>query len=309
MFKYEPSDWLSHLFDIKGSMFREIIYRVLLCVLWAAVVVFAQSVLKRHGHSVAIPSQAHALIGTALGLLLVFRTNSSYDRFWEGRKLWGSMVNTCRNLARAGSVYLAADWQLATRLLQWTIAFPWATMGVLRAQHGLGPGEIELPELEREAVLESGHVPLAVACRLSATIAEARRRELISDFVQMTLDNNVQLLMDYVGACERIRNTPLPFAYVVHLRRAIIAYCFTLPFALVADFGWATVFATLLIAYTLYGIEEIGVEIEDPFGLDVNDLPLIRLCGMIEENVREVIENLPGRPPELAPVRNLPSSS
>ena len=299
MLKYESSDWAGHLLDVKGSMFREIIYRVLLCVVWSGVVVAVEKVIAPE-YSLAIPSVGHALIGTALGLLLVFRTNSSYDRFWEGRKLWGSIVNETRNLARLASVYFAADPSLVLRFLQWTIAFPWSVMNLLRGNRGLGPIGTELPREEVAEVLSKVHCPLAVACRMTGMIADARRREVVSDFIQIALDQNVQLLIDYTGACERIRNTPLPFAYVVHLRRALIAFCFTLPFALVKEFGWGTIFATLLIAYTLYGIEEIGVEIEEPFGLDVNDLPLGRICATIEENIREVLDPLP--PTDLDPL-------
>jgi putative membrane protein len=98
------------------------------------------------------------------------------------------------------------------------------------------------------------------------------------------------LLIDYIGACERIHKTPLPFAYVVHLRRALILYCITLPFALIESYGWSTVIDTLLIAYILFGIEEIGVEIEDPFGEDDNDLPLEKICATIEGNLLSVIQ-------------------
>ena len=114
---------------------------------------------------------------------------------------------------------------------------------------------------------------------------KARDKGLISDITLASLDHNVQLLVDYLGGCERINSTPLPFAYMVHLRRVIIVYCFTLPFALVETFGWLTVLATLGVAYTLFGIEEIGVEIENPFGNDVNDLALEDLCGKIAKNL------------------------
>jgi putative membrane protein len=99
------------------------------------------------------------------------------------------------------------------------------------------------------------------------------------------LDNNIQSLIDAVGGCERIRKTPLPFAYVVHLRRTLVIYCFTLPFALVESFGWWAVFDVALVAYMFFGIEEIGVEIEGPFGHDENDLPLKDICDTIHKNV------------------------
>jgi ion channel-forming bestrophin family protein len=132
---------------------------------------------------------------------------------------------------------------------------------------------------------------MAAARKISEQFAEAKSRGTISDYVQVSLDQNVQLLVDYMGACERIHNTPMPFAYMVHLRRALILYCFTLPFALLDRFGWWTIAVVLLISYVLYGVEEIGVEIEDPFGEDENDLPLEDICRTIESNVRELTTN------------------
>jgi putative membrane protein len=126
--------------------------------------------------------------------------------------------------------------------------------------------------------------------RLSALLAEARAEGRLSDHLLVALDQNVHLLTDHLGACERIHKTPLPFAYMVHLRRALILFCFTLPFALVGDFGWGTIPDTLLVAYVFFGIEEIGVEIEDPFGVDDNDLPLERLCATIERDLLALID-------------------
>ncbi len=288
MIDYDPHDWRSHLLDIKGSMLRDIFARVFSCVLWSAVVVS----IHKFYFPLAIYQDGHVLIGVALGLLLVFRTNASYDRFWEARKQWGAIVNETRNLARAASVLLAADPELLTKLLRWTIAFPYAVMHQLREDRGLGPIAASLPPNEVRSVLAANHVPLAVTTRMSEQLAEARRRGLISDYVQMTLDQNVQQLVDYFGACERIHRTPLPFAYVVHLRRAVIIYCFTLPFTLLEHFGWATIFVTLFLSYTLYGIEEIGVEIEDPFGQDDNDLPLERICGTIQANLSDILDHV-----------------
>ncbi|MGQ0637126.1 MAG: bestrophin family protein [Planctomycetaceae bacterium] len=293
MVDYDPHDWNSHLLDIHGSMIREIFARVLTCVLWAlAVTLVHEWYFLPYGRSLGIPESGHALIGVALGLLLVFRTNASYDRFWEGRKQWGSIVNECRNLARAASVYLAANPALARRLITWTSAFAWSTMHRLRGKCDLGRIAEELPADDVREVLAETHGPLAVARRMTGLIVEARHKGIVSDYVQVTLDQNVQLLVDYMGACERIHNTPMPFAYMVHLRRALILYCFTLPFALVDHFGWGTWMAVLLIAYVLYGVEEIGVEIEDPFGEDENDLPLERICGTIEDNLRGIAETL-----------------
>jgi putative membrane protein len=251
---------------------------------------------------VGFPETAHSLVGVALGLLLVFRTNASYDRFWEGRKQWGAMVNESRNLARSASVHLAAAPDLVRPLLMWTSVFAWATMHRLRGRSELGAIAAQLPPAEVLAVKAEGHGPLAVSRRMTALIAEARRRGLISDYVLISIDRNVQLLIDYMGACERIRNTRIPYAYMVHLRRALILYCYTLPFALLDRFGWGTIVAVLLIAYTLFGIEEIGVEIEDPFGEDLNDLPLDRICETIEGDLKNTAETLEPKTIEAAPL-------
>ncbi|RYZ37689.1 MAG: hypothetical protein EOO71_26990 [Myxococcaceae bacterium] len=280
MVEYDPHRWWSYFHYLRGSMVKEIVGRVLLCVVWSAgVVAFSLHV----GH-VGVPPTVHTLAGISLSLLLVFRTNASYDRFWEGRKLWGGIVNETRNLARASEVFLGRT-PLYVPLVRWTATFPFAAAGWLRGQRQLGPQASLLPQDSVQEVLSAQHVPLGVARRMTAVLDEGRRSGLYPEYVQMQLDQNIQLLVDYLGGCERIHRTPMPFAYMVHLRRALILYCFTLPFALVDTFGWVTVPSTFVVAYVFFGIEEIGVEIEDPFGTDDNDLPLDTICDNIQNNL------------------------
>lgn len=286
MIDYDNRVWSHHLFEIRGSMVREISGRVALCVAWSVVVVAGHHLFR----TMEIQPTSHGLVGVALGLLLVFRTNASYDRYWEGRRQWGNVINESRNLGRAARAYLAGESELLEEIGLWTTQFPYALMNSLRGAVGLGPSASRLPAAEVEAVLAAGNVALGVAARISERLVRARDRGVISDYVAVTLDQNVQLLVDYMGSCERIHKTPLPFVYVIHLRRSLILYCFTLPFALVNTYGWCAVPATLLVAYTFYGIEEIGVEIEDPFGHDANDLPLERFCATIERDLRELCE-------------------
>lgn len=281
MIQYDHHIWTDHLFSLKGSVVQQIATRVLVFGALSAGVV----ALFQHVPAVAVPATVHSLLGTALGLLLVMRTNSSYDRFWEGRKQWGAIVNETRNLARAASVLLGDDPALVKAISRWTAAFTWATMHRLRGHRGLGPVAALLTPAEVEDALAQPHPPLFIARRLTALIDGAKRKGLVSDIQQATLDANVQQLIDYMGACERIQKTPLPFAYAVHLRRALIAFCITLPFAIVKEFGWDTVPATLLVSFVFFGIEEIGVEIENPFGTDENDLPLEAICETIQGNV------------------------
>jgi ion channel-forming bestrophin family protein len=202
----------------------------------------------------------------------------------------GGMVNECRNLARQGGVYLQGCEDLRRELILWTASFPYASMSVLRNLRSMAPSSNQLPAEQVQQVLQSQHLPLAVAGQMTRVLRSARDRQVISDYVLGQLDHNINLLVDYIGACERIHRTPLPFAYMVHLRRALILYCFTLPFALVGDLHWWTVAGTFLLAFVFFGIEEIGVEIEDPFGQDENDLPLERFCQTIEGNLLAVLD-------------------
>jgi len=287
MIDYDPHDWRSHLLDIHGSMLREILWRVLSCVLWAAVVtiVYESAIGDDPEAKPAIWTMAiHTVLGTALGLLLVFRTNTSYDRFWEGRRMWGNIINESRNLARFCHAYVP-DPPLRQRTLAWLVAFVYASMHKLRGERALGPDSERLPAEEARQALACDHVPLGAARQITSYLAAARNAGHISDILLTAGDQNVQLLVDYVGSCERIHKTPLPFAYMVHLRRALLLYCYSLPLALVRDFAWWTIPCTLMVAYILMGIEEIGVEIEDPFGDDENDLPLEEFCALIKGNV------------------------
>jgi putative membrane protein len=304
MIDYDPKHWTSHLLDLRGSMFHAIIGRVLACVGWSTVVLVVHQWLVHRfnfDHD-SIPPTAHTLVGVALGLLLVFRTNTSYDRFWEGRKLWGSIVNESRNQARACTVFLKDDPGLVRACVRWSIAWAYAAKESLGGRVGLGPVARSLPVDEVESALAAGHVPLHISRRITSLLADARDRGLISDFVMLAIDANNQQLIDYLGGCERIKKTPLPFAYMVHIRRALILYCFTLPFALVDSFGWGAIVGTLLVAYIFFGIEEIGVEIENPFDGDDNDLPLERICQSIERDLLGLIGDKASEPSKAEPI-------
>src|SRR5947209_10648050 len=192
MIHYDPHSWWSHfLLPIRDRHLR-VFYRAAWFAAWAALVLYVHHYWVWAG----ISEKAHTLIGVAVGLLLVFRTNAAYDRFWEGRKLWGSIINETRNLGRAASVLLAGAPDLLRRLLRWTAAFPFAAMHSLRGEKSLGPAAEGLPAEQTADAVAANHVPLAVSRNVSLVLAQARGRGLISDYVQMTLDHNVQLLID-----------------------------------------------------------------------------------------------------------------
>jgi putative membrane protein len=208
MIDYEPHDWWSHFWDVKGSMVREIGGRVALFTLWStAVVVVDKSVgdLPVVGDW-SISLSLLAVIGSALGFLLVFRTNSAYDKFWEGRKLWGGIVNESRNLARQAVVHLDDEPALRDEVLGWTAAWPYLAKHLLRGTPAELPAETarRLPAERVAAILRAQHPPLAVSTEIAGLLARARDRGLLSDYLYGVIDQNNQLLIDYMGACERI---------------------------------------------------------------------------------------------------------
>jgi len=279
--EYDPHQWRSTFFALRGSMVRAIAVRSGLAMVFATTITVLHFYVTPLSFNEA--AAAHGLIGPALSLLLVFRTNASYDRWWEARKLWGTIVNTCRNLARASSVHLSDEPERLTRVLALTASFPGTAMRELRG----APRVISesLSPVDREALARPGHLPTATCTRITALLDERRRQGRLPDMVFTSLDAHVATLVDAIGACERIHKTPLPFAYVVHLRRAIVLFCGTLPFALLGRFGVVALPLTFVISYVLFGIEEIGVEIEDPFEGDDNDLPLEKITATIERDV------------------------
>jgi ion channel-forming bestrophin family protein len=282
LIEYDPHHWRSHFFDLRGSLVREIAYRVGLCVLTA----IAVSIAFHYHKDVAIPGMPHTIVGPALSLLLVFRTNTATDRFWEGRRLWGSIVNTSRNLRRKGDALFRDEPATAALITELTIAWFWAARAHLVDEKTVGP-TTRLSAEQQARALKASHVPVYLAGELSAIVMDARRRNVITDRHQQMLDTEIGGLIDFVGGCERIDSTPLPYAYAVHLRRALVLYCLTLPFALVSSFGEWTVLPSLIVSYVLIGIEEIGTEIEGPFGRKHNDLPLDRICQRLEANLRD----------------------
>ncbi len=261
-------------------MVREIGYRVGLCALTAV----AASLLHHYGLPSAMSDKPHLMVGPALALLLVFRTNTANDRYWEGRRLWGGIVNSARNLRRKAAV-LIAEPATVERLVEWSILFAWATRAHLIDRRAIGESS-RLSAEDQAAALAAPHIPILAAERLTAIITDAKQRGVLTDVQQVAFDLDVQALVDHLGGCERIDSTPLPFAYAVHLRRALVLYCVSLPFALVSTFGEWSALVTFVIAYILIGIEEIGAEIEGPFGVRYNDLPLDAICTRLQDHLR-----------------------
>lgn len=282
MIDYDGRAWLGILFKLRGSVIPRLLPRALV-----AAGVGALAVLALRERDFKIPTLAHTLVGVALGLLLVFRTNASYDRYWEGRRLIGFIVNRSRDLARQAATYIA-NAEARAQLGALIPAFYWATAQTLRKSTEVGRmGELltEAQNAKLAGVTHRAPVILRLITEvLQAEVAAGR----LSEQKLQAMDGNLTAFNDALGGSERILKTPIPFAYAQHIKIFVVLFCFSAPFAMAEGMGWATPVVSALLALALFGVDEIGVEIEDPFGDDPNDLPLDAIGTGIEKAVGEV---------------------
>jgi putative membrane protein len=265
-------------------------------------------------HPAVLTLVPFSLIGLALGIFLGFRNNTSYDRFWEGRKLWGRFVNTSRTLARQITTLIHSQEEaqeaevtaLHRELVYVLIAYIHGARLHLREQtQERGAQELApfLPPERLEALLSSSNAPIALLASLGHSFQQAWRRGWVHTLHLPVLESSLTALTDIQGGCERIKKTPIPFSYTVLIHRIVGVYCLTLPFGIVDQVGYLTPLVVLMISYTFLGLDAIGDEIEDPFGEDLNDLPLSALSRMIEVNLRETLGET-DLPPMLQPDEN-----
>ena len=290
--------WFQLLFEYRGSALPKIRGRLLAVFLVACLVTVASELFGRVTSDLTIVP--FTLISLALGVFLGFRNNTSYDRYWEGRKLWGRMVNDARSFTRLTLHLIAPDATEAPRLsaeqtrslqrelVYRVIAFSHALRLHLRNELSdtsdlvrlLAPAELAGLSVQR-------NVPLFIANTISERIALARRQGVLRHRDVHLLENMVSDMVDVQGGCERIRNTPIPWSYTVLMHSIVAAYCFFLPFGLVATTHTLTPVVVALIAYAFLGLDAVGDELEQPFGLEDNDLPLVALTRTIEVNLRQ----------------------
>ena len=268
-------------------MLRRILEADLVVGAYAAAVVWATR--AEYLPSFRISAVAFPVMTLLLSFLLGFRTNTAYDRWWEGRKQWGALVNVCRNLALFLSAQLPVD--DATRREAFAVeisAFVAALNHFLRRDLDLAKLP-DLAEAERASLAPVEHVPLALAGRLASRVEQLHAAGEMTDMHLLDLRTRLGQLMDISGACERIKNTPIPFSYSSYMKNLVLWFCLLMPFGIQADNGYATVPLVMLTFGCLVGLEMLAADIEDPFGYDENDLPLGRITHMIRRNVHEVL--------------------
>jgi len=292
MISYNPKDWLRFIFRFhKGDTLRQLLVFMLIISAYSAVIAYLELEYWKlsKANYISKVSIFHQLLGFVLSLLLVFRTNTAYDRWWEGRKLWGSLVNNSRNLAIKLNALLSFDDETERKFFGRMIPL-FAT--VLRDHLSLETTRLALDSEEHPELANldnNKHVPNQVASLITRRIYRLYKENKISGDELITLNSEVQSFTDICGACERIKNTPIPYSYSSFVKKFIVIYVITLPFGFVFDLGYFVVPVVAFIFYVLASLELIAEEVEDPFGGDQNDLPTEKIAQNIQKHVRELL--------------------
>jgi putative membrane protein len=258
-------------------------------------------------HKMQLTTIPFTLMGLPLAIFLGFRNNSAYDRYWEGRKLWGELVLRSRNFARQclsmvdDEANQPAAEHLRTRMIRRTMAFAHALRHNLRRSEAGDDVAVHLHPAEWVAMRGRVNLHQALMLEMGEDLARCRRAGLVDSVRAATLDATISAMVATAASCERIKNTPVPFSYTLLLHRTAYLYCFLLPFGLVDTIGFMTPLVVAIVAYTFFGLDALGDEIEEPFGLSPNDLPLDAICRAIEIDMRDALGDA-DLPPPLTPV-------
>lgn len=291
MIKYNPKSWFKLIFAIHKSDTLRILWKELIYIgVFTSLITFL--IIHYGGNYIASLEKLitlYSLIGFVISLLLVFRTNTAYDRWWEGRKKWGALVNDSRNLAIKveTSVKDEANRDVLRRMIG---NFPMAMKEHLRNRRNLDL--LEVTEEERSLLQDKVHVPAAISHIITDATKASKRAGEITEEEYITIDHNINALLDSLGACERIKNTPIPFSYSLFIKKFIFIYVTTIPLAFITVFGYYSALIALFVFYVLVSMEVLAEEIEDPFGEDDNDLPTDDLSEKIRSNVNEIFSGV-----------------
>lgn len=291
MISYNTKDWFSFIFRFhKADTFRKLLPLIFFISIYSAIVAWLEMEywqLSENSYVKNIPLM-HGMLGFVISMLLVFRTNTAYDRWWEGRKLWGALVNNSRNLAIKINALFESDKEQKSFFRNTISAYAFAL-----AKH-LQSSKVNTEVDEGMAKIwshlsDEEHKPNHIASMMLKRIVALRNEGRLSNEEWIILNGELSSFTDVCGACERIKNTPIPFSYSIFLKKFIFIYVMTLPFGYVFSLGYYVVPVVAFIFYVLASLEIIAEEIEEPFGGDANDLPTMQIAAKIQQNVGEII--------------------
>lgn len=291
---YNAKDWLGFIFKIhKSDTVRKLWPSIILMGLLSWLVAYLELDYFDLSQNSALKNTSilHTVIGFVLSLLLVFRTNTAYDRWWEGRKIWGKLVNDSRNLSvklnallpeddKVSRIYFANKIKLFAKVLHTHLTSE-STKYML--------DEEEHPEYED--YLKAQHPPTKIVGKMYVALQKLEREKVLTPQDKIILNENLNGLLDVAGACERIKNTPIPIAYAVFIKKFIFVYVLTLPIGYVFTTGYFIVPLVMIIFYVLLSIELIAEEIEDPFNGGTDDLPTAKIAQNIGKYVSNVLKD------------------
>lgn len=286
MVSYNTKDWFTFIFKFhKADTFRTLFPLMIGIGFYSGIVGYLEVEVWQLADNSYVKNITimHGMLGFVISLMLAYRINSAYDRWWEGRKLWGSLVNNSRNLAIKLSVILTEenDRKFFRKLIP--------SYASILNKHL--KGEEVSKELFDDITFEQhhNHKPNQVAKIMFHKVNDLYNSKKITGDQLIILNAEVQSFTDICGACERIKNTPIPYSYSAFIKKFIFFYVMTLPFGYAFSLGYLVVPVIVFIFYVLASLELISEEIEDPFGNDENDLPTKKIAENIKKHVEEII--------------------
>lgn len=285
MINYNPKAWFNFIFHIhKADTFRKLWPLMLSVGAFSGVVALLELHFFRLSGNNAVSNinMVHSILGFVISLLLVFRTNTSYDRWWEGRRLLGELTNVSRNLAiKIKALKLGKE---ETDFFNYAIPkYAFVLKDHLREKQHFGKNSLLIE-------VDAGkHIPNQIARSLSARIYNLVATGKVSGDQLIILSTDLNKFTDICGGCERIKRTPIPFSYSTFIKKFLFVYVITLPFGWVFSLGFFVMLLVPFVLYVLASLELIAEEIEDPFGNDANDLPMDDICNNIEKHVGEIL--------------------
>lgn len=287
MVDYNTKDWIIFIFRFhKSDTFRQLLPLMILIGFYSGGIAYLELEYWKLSEKSYVKNLTlmHTTVGFVLSLLLAYRTNTAYDRWWEGRKLWGSLVNNSRNLAIKLHAFLEQD----SDRNYFKHLIP--TYAAVLSKHLMNEevSQTLFDGLDLE-IDHHKHQPNQLAKMLFQKANEIYKAEKISGDQFIILNAELQSFTDICGACERIKNTPIPYSYSAFIKKFIFFFVMTLPFGFVFSLGYYVIPVVVFIFYVLASLELIAEEIEDPFGLDSNDLPMTKIAANIKKNVEEIL--------------------
>ena len=289
MVTYNPKDWIKLIIYLHKS---DTLRMLLPAILLLGAITGGVSYLEQHYLQTILPANLsvfHQISGFIISLVLVFRINSAYDRWWEGRKLWGSLLNNSRNIAIKLNAILPGDDIRSRKEIQHLLS----TYATVLKEHLRGKNAMDQIEFNsvflKETYEKAGHKPNYVASVLNKRIIQLCEQHAGAQTNYLILNENVDDLTEICGACERIKNTPIPYSYSIFIKKIVFIYIITMPLSFGLSMGYWSVPVVMIMFYAFASLELISEEIEDPFGTDDNDLPTDDIAEKIKLNTTEIL--------------------